>query len=85
MVAHGWCGAHECGRELRVYSPPDPIFVRVEQECWLTGSWLELLPSLLMRAWTVSALSLAPAGVAAFLCLGALLPLKLPSRAPLGD
>lgn len=25
MVAHGWCGARECGRKLRAYSSPDPV------------------------------------------------------------
>lgn len=33
------CSAHECGRKLRAYSPPDLIFVREEQEWPLTGSW----------------------------------------------
>lgn len=52
----------------------------------LTG--LELLPSLLVGAWTVSAPPLAPARLAVFLCLTASWPLKLLGRAhaaPLGD
>jgi hypothetical protein len=65
-----------CGRGAVV-----PAY-RVQASC------LELLPSLLVGPWTVSAPPLAPAGLAAFLCLAALLPLKLPGRArvaPLGD
>lgn len=33
------CGACECGRKLKVYSPPDLIFGREEQEWQFTGSW----------------------------------------------
>lgn len=28
MVAHGWCGACECGRKLRAYGPRDPLWER---------------------------------------------------------
>lgn len=74
------CGARECGRKLRVYSPPDLIFVRGSRNGSLQGPSESFCPAF---SWGPRLCPLCPwlCRGGSLLCLVSLLPLKLPGRA----